>query len=280
MLLPVYLNAMKQLTILLILVCNAVFSQKMASDYFKEADTYFEQQNYGKALEGFQYIVEHYPQNELYDQSYFNVGHIYYLQKNQRKAIPFLKTMLDDHFIEARKNGSNSRADIYAHYRHAASEMLSELYYQDKKYDLALHYLALSDTTYPYRHFCGNAYAVNDVSTALRYSAIYQKLGKADKAIEKLLPTVFITLSDNSEVMQELKKLLAGKKELKQQLEEALKQIYPKTSGSGYRSYYFLFLNVEIEVPANYEDDEQTIDTVKTMEAIKQSPFYNMLAQL
>ena len=118
--------------------------------------------------------------------------------------------------------------DPYTNFRHNASKILSEIYYDKKEYDSALHYFELSETTFPYLHFCGNAHASNNVHTALRYADIYKKLKQPDKAIEKLLPTVFITLSDNSRVIKELKKLLSNNKGLKKALDNSLSNIYPK----------------------------------------------------
>ncbi|MFN9944188.1 MAG: hypothetical protein ACK56I_32435, partial [bacterium] len=92
--------------------------------------------------------------------------------------------------------------------------------------------------------------------TALRYSDIYQKLNKPDKAIESLLPTVFITLADNSKVIDELKKLLSNKKNLKKELEESLNKIYSKKTDKAdysFTRYYFTFLKTEIAVPDSYE---------------------------
>ena len=257
----------------------------MPSDYFEEANSYYENGNYNKALKSYQYIVNNHPRNGLYPRAFFNVGYIYFIQNKYNKSIPIFKEILESNFNEKENLGGGIMANPYTNYRHRASEILSEIYYEKKEYNTALYYFALSDTAYPYLHFCGNEYASNDIYTALRYAEIYQKLKQPEKAIEKLLPAVFITLADNSKVIERLEKLLTNKKGLKQELDKSLSKIYPKTVGSKdytYTRYYFKFLNVEIAVPNNYEFgmEMDKFDKDKTIKIIKQTDFYKMIEKL
>jgi tetratricopeptide (TPR) repeat protein len=275
---------MKTIFSLLILLSSFVaFAQKMPSDYFEEASSFYEDERYGEALKSYQYIVDEHPKNELYPRAFYNVGYIQFIQKDYDKAVDVFKSILESNFNEKENLGGGIMADPYTNYRHRASEILSEIYYAKKNYDSALHYFALSATTYPYLHFCGNEYASNDVHTALRYADIYQELNQSDKAVEKLLPTVFITLADNSEVIEELKKLLTDKQELKKQLDESLRKIYSKKidrEDYSYTRYYFKFLNVEIAVPDSYEDEKDKFDKGKAIKEIKQTEFYKMIEKL
>lgn len=255
----------------------------MPSDYFEEAGKFYENKEFEKALTSYQYIVDHYPKNELYPKSYYNVGYIYYHQKNFKKAIVIFSTILNGNFNEKENSGGDIMADPYTNYRHRASEILSDIYYERKMYDSALHYFALADTANPYLHFCGNEYAANDIHTALRYADIYQKLRNPDQAIKKLLPAVFITLADNSMIIDELKKLLKGKANLKSKLDESLKKIYVKEiqqSKNSYKRYYFKFLDTEIAVPDSYEDDKEMFDKQKAVNKIMLTDFYKMIVKL
>ncbi len=218
----------KLLLIILTLICYSTIAQKMPSDYFDESSNYFENDNYEKALIGYQYIIDNFPKNELYPKSYYNVGYIYFTQKKFEMAIPVFKTILESNFNEKENLGGSIMEDPYTNYRHKASEILSNIYYEKKMYDSALLFLALSDTVYPYLSFCGNGYASNYIQTALKYSSIYQKLNQPEKAIESLLPNVFATLANNTKVIEELKKLLANKKNLKKELDESINKIYSK----------------------------------------------------
>ena len=139
---------------------------------------------------------------------------------------------------EREPSGGDIMASPYANYCHWAACHISDCYYELRRYDSALCYWALADTVYPFLSDCGNAYAENDIHTSLRYADIYQKLGQLDKAIEKLLPQVFNTgLADNSKILTELKKLLAGKRKLPEKLDQAIDNVYLKTFTSNYGDY-------------------------------------------
>ena len=174
--------------------------------------------------------------------------------------------------------------------------MACECYLIQQQWDSALHYLALSDTVYPYIHFCGNAGAENTVSNALRYAEIYEHLGQPDKALGKLLQTVFLDgLTDISKVIDELRKLLSGRESLQQELDAALDAMYEKTfeyvdkegETHTHTHHYFSFLNVEIEAPEDYwffyfvpNKVESGFVKEECITYIKQTSFYKMIAEL
>jgi tetratricopeptide (TPR) repeat protein len=272
------------LFIFAILFCKySATAQKMPSDYFDEAGKFYENKEFEKALTSYQYIVEHHPKNELYPRSLYNVGFIYYNQKNFDKAMVIFSRILMSNFNEKENLGGGIMDDPYTNYKHKASEILSDIYYDKKKYDSALHYFAISDTTYPYLHFCGNELASNDIRTIVRYADIYQKLKQPDQAIKKLLPAVFVTYANNSMVIAELKKLFKGKSNLKSELDESLKKIYAKEirkSEKSYNRYYFKFLDIEIEVPNSYESDNKKFDKQKAIREIMSTNFYKMIVKL
>lgn len=275
---------MKKLFVLLLfMIYHSVFAQKMPSDYFEEASKHFENDDYDQALSGYQYIVDNCAKNELYPKAYYNVGFIYYTQRAFEKAVPIFESILESNFNEKENLGGGIMEDPYTNYKHRASEFLSAIYYEKEMYDVALQYLTLSDTAYPYLHFCGNEYALNDIHTALRYAEIYKKLNQPDKAIEALLPTVFITLADNSKVIGELKILLSNKKNLKKELELSLSKIYSKKiieDDSSFTNFYFKFLGTEIVIPYGYEDDSNNFEKEKAIKEIMQTDFYKMISKL
>lgn len=263
------------------LISIVAFGQKMPADYFDEASKFFEEEKLEKALNGFQYIVDNHPKNEHYPKAFYNVAYIHFLQEDYDKAIKAFKAILQNDFNETERLGGGIMDDPYTNYKHRSSEILSEIYYKKNKFDIALQYFILSDISYPYIHFCGNEYASNNVHTALRYAKIYQKLNQPDKAIEKLLPIVFITLTDNSEVIKELKKLLVGRKGLKQELDKSLDNIYSQEiekENYSYTRYYFKFLNIEIDVSDSYDEEEFNKDEAKSK--IMQTTFYKMIKEI
>jgi tetratricopeptide (TPR) repeat protein len=271
-----------RLTLLLLLSFSVVaFGQKMPSDYFQEANDYFEEGEWNKALAGFLYIVENHPRNELYPRALNNAGDIYLLQKKYKKAIEVFTLILNGNQDEREPSGGDIMASPYANYCHWAARQISNCYYELRRYDSALCYWALADTAYPFLSGCGNAYAENDINTALRYADIYQKLGQPDSAIEKLLPEVFNTgLADNSKIIAELEKLLKGKPKLLKKLDKAIDGVYLKifTSDYGdYDRYCIQWLGVEIVYPYKpWEND--TKESVK--KKMRESEFYKMVANM
>ena len=272
---------------------QSLFGQKMASDYFDEAEKSFEENDYKNALTSFQYIVRHYPNNPLYPRAVFNVGYIYFLDKQFDSSLIVFKKILVSPFNEKDALGGGIMADPYANYKHRASEFISDIYENKKMYDTALYYFALSDTTYTYLHFCGNEYAEYDIHKALKYANLYKKMNKKNEAIASFLSAVFVRLADNSDVLSELKLLLKDKKNLKKDLETAIENIYPKSfesEGTTYTIDYIKFLNVEIRVPearileeidtpqpnVNGEDANKT----RIKNRIYQSNFYKMMQTL
>ena len=258
------------------------FGQKMPSDYFEEAGRYYDEGKMDKALSCYLYIVENHPRNELYPRALNNVGYIYFQQQKYKKAIVAFTKLLNGGQDELEPLGGGIMANPYANYRHRAAAQISDCYYELRQYDSALRYLALSDTTYPFWSDCGNAYAENDIWTALRYADIYQKLNQPDKAIEKLLPEVFDTgLADNSKIIAELKELLKGKPDLLKQLDESIDGVYLKTFTSDYgdyERYCIQWLGVEIEYPYHFNKSEYTKENV--MNKMRESEFYKMVAEL
>ena len=274
---------MKIKLLLLLLSFGVVaFGQKMPSDYFQEATRYFNEGDMDKALEGYLYIVENHPRNELYPRALHNVGYVYFLQRKYQESVDAYTKLLNGGHNELEPLGGGIMADPYTNFRHRAATQISDCYYELGQYDSALRYLALSDTVYKYISTCGNAYAEYYIRTALRYADIYQKLGQPDKAIEKLLPEVFNTgLADNSKIIVELEKLLKGKPDLLEKLDESIDGVFLKTfttENGDYERYYIQWLGVEIEYPFRFSKSEYTKENI--MKKMRESDFYKMVAGL
>lgn len=258
-------------------------AQKMPSDYFGEAGNAFSKKNYTKAIDGYGYITEHYPKNKLYPMSFFNLGICYIANKDTGRATDIFKAILQKNFNEMQEIGGGIMDDPYANYKHKSCAILSDLYYGRQQYDSALKYLALSDSIHVYQHFCGNELAEAEVSIELDYARIYDKLGRKQDAVKALLPVVFNRLGYGERVLAQLKEELAGRKGLKQELDDAIDKIYSKTftskyDSSSYKRYYIRFLDAEIEIRA-YGDEEEDARK-KRAEYMRTSALYNMINEL
>ena len=271
-----------KLILLLMLFSVFAFGQKMPSDYFDEAGKAFNEGQMDEALSGYLYIVENHPRNDLYPRALHNVAYIYSLQKEYKKSIEYYTMLMRGGQDEYEPLGGDIMSDPYANYRHRAASQISDCYYELQQYDSALYYLALSDTTYPYLSDCGNAYAENDIQTALRYADIYKRLGHPDKAIEKLLQQVFNShLTDNSEIISELDLLLPVKSSLLKKLDKAIEHVYQKTFTGrygDYQRYCIQWLGVEIVYPyrVSYQNKYNKENVMKWM---RESNFYVMVSR-
>lgn len=266
---------------------TCVMAQKMPSDYLAEGNEFFEKQEYDKALKRFSYIVKNHTKNEIYPRAYYNLGVAYYnLKKADSSAIIF-RHILQSNFNEKENLGGSIMDDPFTNYRHRASSILSDIHFEKGNYDSALYYLALSDTAYPYLHFCGNEYASNGVYKTVKYAEIYDKLGNTKKATELLLKQTFIyaDLASTQPVVSKLKEIFERqsarkRKKLVTKFNEALNDIRvieTRVRESIIKTSVFTFMGVEIEIWQSFDSDEEKNEIITEA---RQSLIYQMLLEL
>lgn len=243
--------------------------------HFEEAYNLFENEKYDDALVKLKYIKENYSNSENKIRIDYAFGMIYLHKNELDNALSIFKNILE---VDNKENEDNM-SDL----KHSVSQILSEIYFKKEQYDSSLIYLSISDTVYPYKTFCGNGYAENDINTSLKYSAIYQKMNEKEKALQSLLPNVFNDFADNTIVILELKNILKNEIGLKDNLDKALNSIYIKRKnydGKITTRFYFNFLKTEIYVPNSYNETELSFEKEKAINYIKKSEFYKMISEL
>lgn len=260
-------------------------AQKMPEDYFTEAIAFNEAGKNEEALAGFQYIVKYCKRNELYPRALFNVAFLYEKLKKYDSALFVYKTIIHSGFDEKEGSGLGIMDNPYAMYAHNACSNISSIYSELQQYDSALHYFALADTVYPYRHFCGNAYESYNVYRALRYAKLYGQLQAPDKALGALLRAAFVEPDDSASVVKELRVLLQDKKNAAKELDEALNHIYSRKHKKGNETswrYYFDFMGHAVPVPFGYVYNKRKypFDRKASLAEIKKSAFYKMVHTL
>lgn len=269
---------MKKITIIItFLFAITVFSQETPSECIKKAYENLYDEDYDKALELFQYVVENFPNDKAYPNALLDIGYIHFIQEDYDEAIEILEDVLNI------KPEEDVKLNGYSYLKHNACAFLSEIYYEEGEYDSSLYYLSLSDTTYPYRGMCGNGNAESGIRQSLRYSELYLELDNETKAIEALMSYAFTDLANNDEIIEELEWLLDGKENLLEKFDAAVNDMYPKAfdrDGNKFKMYYFKFLDAEIWVPNSYEDDTRTFDKSRGILDMKSSSFYSMISQL
>lgn len=239
-----------------------------------------------KAIDYYQELIDSFPESKLLFRALNNKRFIELAFKDTGDGkLTFLKILnskADDQ--EPGGIGSGIMAEPYANNKNRAIKVLADISIQEGNFMEAIKYLDLTNK-YPYRHFCGNEYAADDIYMTELYAKSYLGLKNKQKALEVLLPAILENgLADNSDLVKLAYKTLMeeySKDELQTKYEEAFKNNKVekvKTKKEEYNRYYITFLNIKIVLnswklaylePGN----EQTVIN----EIYKNSPLYKLL---
>ena len=274
--------------------CFAAASQKKKlTVLFEQAEKQVEDSLYQDAIQTYRKIRKVAAYNsDGYAKATYNIAYTYALLHKKDSAISVYEEIIDSDFDEMDPGGKGSgiMADPYSLYKHNACDDLAHIYLEKKNYSKALSYIQLFDSTFPFRHFCGNAYASYDIYKAEMYAKVYAGLGDTISAIQKLLPEIMETgLADNSSLVDmtvELLKRSYDKYLLKEELENAVNGIYQRKAGpkKEYDLYFIKFLGTELQLPTYVSLDRSTRVQANQLTEIerrklflKQSRFYKSL---
>ena len=238
------------------------------------------------ALEYFEEIIKEYPKSNLYHKSLYNSAKISSLLEYENDEIKYLEMILKSDANDKEKSGrSGLMANPYANFKNEASNRLAVIYIQKKDFKTALKYKKINEK-YPLKHFCGNAYAEDEIRTAQLYGEIYIGLGDTKKGLSYLLPQVFNnSLGSNSDIVDFTIKFLKTKYEkekLVDELNNSIKNYYSRTekrNDDEWTDYYIKFLDEEIIVPhweLSFETDQKKIESL-LKKVILNSEFYKKL---
>ncbi len=262
-------------------LCNA---QKLPSDYFQEAATFFEERKFEEAIAGYQYIVNSHPRSSIYQSAMNSLAYAYWNSGDTAAAISFFQTILASDFNDRKPVIADIMASPFANYKHYASMSLYEINNDRKQYDSALYYLNLANTGNPYEHFCGNAQDSKSIYMALRYADLFEQLKDTVNAEKALLDAVFLESEGNGEVLEKLQKAYkkVGLKNLDKEFDVAVDSLQYAFSSPqlNYKVYLLHFRNAELIVPYSLIEfiEEKSISAVK--ERLRKSLFREMLTSL
>lgn len=238
------------------------------------------------AFEQFEKVIEDYPNSTLYHKSLYNLAHISSLMNYEEDEIKYLKMILASDANDKENSGrSGLMANPYANFKNEASNRLTEININKGEFDKALEYKKINET-YPLQHFCGNAFAADEIYNAKQYAKIYIGLGDKQKALDYLLPHIFNNeLASNSSLVELTINFLKdnySQEKLRTDFENSTKNIYSKIEKNGdneWTNYYIKYFDSEIEIPSwslSFEtDNEKTKSELE--KTIKESEFYKKL---
>lgn len=240
-----------------------------------------------KVIENYEELIREFPKSNLLFRALNNKGFAELQLEDYSKAKETFLKILNSKANDNEKGGVGSglMGEPYANYKNRASKMLANIELRSKRYQEALNYL---DETkkYPYRHFCGNEYAADEIYMAEMYSKCYLGLGQYEKAYDILLPNIMENgLASNSELVNTAFYALLknyNKEELKSQFENSFKNVVAAKetrNKNEYTLFYINFLNRKIELNS-WELSEMLTETEKEKvlnKMLAESEFYKLL---
>lgn len=238
------------------------------------------------AFEQFEKVVEEYPNSELYHKSLYNLAHISSLMNYEEDEIKYLEMILKSDANDRENSGrSGLMANPYANFKNEASNRLTEIYIKNGEFETALEYKKINEK-YPLQHFCGNAFAEDEIYNAKQYAKIYIGLGDNEKVLGYLLPYIFNNgLASNSSLVELTVNFLKdnySQEKLRTDFENSTKNIYSKVEKNRkneWTNYYTKYFGSEIEIPSwnlSFEADDEKIKS-ELEKTIKESEFYKKL---
>lgn len=239
-----------------------------------------------KALEFYQELIDSFPKSKLLYRTLNNKGFIELSLEEFNEAKKTFTLILDSQADDEEEGGIGSgiMAEPYAGYKNRASKAMASICVKEKNYKDAVKYLDLTKK-YPYRHFCGNEYAADDIYMSKMYGKCYIGLNEYEKAYKILLPNLLENgLADNSDLVDIAYDALLKKytkEDLKSKYEKAFKNYKVekvKIEKEEYEKYFISFLDTKIELSSWRLEFISTEEIDKEIDSIyKKSRFYKLL---
>jgi tetratricopeptide (TPR) repeat protein len=242
-----------------------------------------------KVIENYEELIREYPKSNLLFRALNNKGFAELQLEYYKEAKETFLKILNSNANDIKKGGVGSgiMGEPYANYKNRAAKILADLELKSKHYQEALAYL---DETkkYPYRHFCGNEYAADEIYMSEMYSKCYLGLNQYEKAYDILLPNIIENgLASNSELIKmTIDALLKNykKEELKIQFENSFKNVVAEKvirNKNEYTVYYIYFLNRKIQLESwQLNDGMSEQEREKEFRRIlAESEFYKILSK-
>jgi hypothetical protein len=263
---------------------NISTEEKIKSDFAKE----IKEMILYKVVENYEELIETFPKSKLIFRALNNKGFAELQLEDFDDAKSTFLMLLNSKADDSEKGGIGSglMGEPYANYKNRAAKILADIELRDKNYSQALKYL---DETkkYPYRHFCGNEYAADEIHMAVQYSKCYLGMNQDEKAFDLLLPNIFGNgLASNSQLIEVAYNALMQKykkEDLKAQFEKSFENVIieKETKNKNEDTYYYVkFLNRKIQLDSwslhdmlTEQEREKAISEILT-----NSEFYKLLS--
>jgi hypothetical protein len=239
-----------------------------------------------KALGFYNELLDSFPKSKLRFRALNNKGFIELSLDDTAEAKTTFLAILNSVANDKEKGGVGSglMGEPYANYKNRAAKMLAHIGIQTNNWNEALEYLDLT-RKFPYRHFCGNEYAADEIYMAELYAQCYLGLRDYRKAYNVLLPNILENgLADNSNLVDTAYAALLkthNKDDLRRLFDIALQDVKTEKIKQGKNEYerqYITFLDTKIEINSWRYDFTNPYGRDKAIAEIqKHSKFYKLL---
>ena len=260
-----------------------VCAQRGARDIFAEASAAYEAERAELARDLYQEVVDKHPRRrKLAPLALFNVALISYELEDFARARAGFQKILESDYDERQSVGGSIMDNPYANFRHQASNYLYRMALREEQYEDALTYFALADSVYPLQHFCGNAYAEEEIHLAVGYSQLYTQLGRGEEALPRLLQAAVPNgLAHSGPAVEELRRQLEGRSGIGAELDAALAAATLVEENSYSAKLIFTFLGEELAYTPYMNILEADIDLLEAArDKFKTTKFYLVIAEL
>lgn len=242
-----------------------------------------------KVIKNYDDLIKEYPKSKHLFRALNNKAFAQLELKNYEKAKETFLQIINSQANDNEKGGIGSglMSEPYANYKNRALTTLANLEIENKNYQEAITYIN-ETKKYPYRHFCGNAYAADELYMIELLSQCYLGLNQDEKALDILLPKILDNgLASNEEIVEiSIKTLLKTytKEELKTLFQNSFKNVFSeKETDKKYKNphnyYFIIFLNRKIKLESwEYYGSLTELEKETALNnIIEESGFFNLL---
>ncbi len=243
---------------------------------FDYAGSLYEEEKYAEAAQRFAKFMTDFPKSPIKPRAHFNLAISYLALDDLERAKATFEEILNESYDD---RDANDLMEPYTLYKHHSCRHLAMIALRQKNYDDAEKFIGMFDKKYPYQHFCGNEWAAYDNYKAVMLAKVYANTGRAQKAMETLVPYMFYNgLASNQNVINAMIEVLEqhfNQDEVRARLMQALASVRISRNKHETSAVIRLFdVNVNVAATASERDKSQTLNETYFQNVVSEHPVF------